>query len=288
MRTLLEVTEGRRSKERNTSFALRRIQGYSEMASSGEILYKFDTVDFSTEKPLATTPAERKAMISANQGYWFAAGGLPIIFWKDGVADVAVNYRDSGAPSYPDHYNLAGGLSEMTADGRIEEMSRTMKREMDEEVIFLDRELAEVTPIYKDVYDPSVSVEENYLGRNGRPNPLVNAWSVNKPPGDPVPTVSCLRLYFPDMARDDAYVVNGEISADTRVSKKMVLMSLDDLFAGGRVGSTSYTMDIYGNRMESLTGKIDGVAGMKMVPNLSIALSKVLGMGSRQFYKNFL
>jgi hypothetical protein len=198
-------------------------------------------------KKFATTNKERKELIQKGINYWYAAGALPVIYWKDGLVDIVANYRDFQAPSWPDAFNVSAGLPRLTRDGKQEKIKEVMEREPSEEVVFADPNVVEVKPRFKDFASGAYKIHVMY---DGQEIDTADAWEVDWGTSyDPVTCIVGLRVYYPDAKRGELSVFNGEIIPDKKSSRDLYLFDLSEVRFGYKINGRGYSIKVDEDRI---------------------------------------
>ena len=256
MSKLLETLKSRPSQ--NKEFALTRLENFDVhlfarlyndiLKDPREDFYvEFDVKPFSEEKYFATTPTERKKLIEEKVPYYHAAGVMPILNMSDGQKYLAMPYRDAGAPTLPDTFTPTSGLPDLI-DGKQEEISKTMKREGEEELVFVDQDMKEIKikpkypsqKILKDIYNMNIT------SRNFETDEVIeefNSYTLGYAgPWDTVGTVMGLALYDLEFSMENLNnnfsVINGEASG---FSRDLGLFNLDSIYKGKLEGVVSHS-----------------------------------------------
>ena len=286
----------------NKSFALSRLDNYDAKSFTElhqEILKDpvkdweigFSVLPFSDEKRYGQTREDRKVFTENNIPYYHAAGGEPLLEMKNGVIYLAMPYRDGGAPTLKHHFTPASGLPDLYR-GRQEKIARTMKREVEEELVFVDHDTNQIKlqPRYptkkdlKSVYN--MNIKSFDAANNEKLIEDVNVYSMGYAgPYDTVGTVMGLALYdlefnIEDLQKNKFGIVNGE---DTDWDREMGLFKLDSIYKGrleGFVSKASISDDKI--TLKPFREKIENV---KLTAAAEVVVEKIFRTGKDRFMK---
>lgn len=282
MNSLEYVLRSRVAGEHQSKFAMTRVDNIIESSKSGQKTIEAYTSRFSANQNFATEGSERKYMIENGIKYSHAAGAIPLICWKNGEVDILTVYRDKDAPSWPDTQNGASGISHLV-NGYKEKMADTMRREPDEEIVFVDSNRSELKPAYKEIFDLRILVKEIFEGKE---IDSCGCWVVDPCSSieDPALVLNSLRVYYPDFSKKEAYVVNGEVIGEKISKRDLYMWNLNEVFLWKKMKPTVYSIDIENDSISQRTESVEAEK-IKFVRQPSDAIGKIRGVGKKEFLK---
>lgn len=268
-------------------------------------------VDIDSAMPLITSNVERKkANFELRRHHWGAGGAFPVLTFDDHSTWVAALYRDSSAPSWPDTYTTASGLSHLI-DGVPEPVETTSSREFEEELVFLDmrdlfsgfrNEEGKISLAWnqnrlegKKIDDRKTLIEVYKDGKRIETTmPYAIGWGTDK---DYVTTVVHAYVMYPQgdytigIPSKDLFLLNGEVvrkpdSIDF-FSRQVALLSLDDMRQSKQEVRTVHYRTSYDDDMMSIEKSERSLEGIKMTEPLRAAMDKTLKMPEDEFQTHF-
>ncbi|MBL7160720.1 MAG: hypothetical protein ISS93_02620 [Candidatus Aenigmarchaeota archaeon] len=274
--------------EHGADFALTSIENIDPSQEGGTEVFSVYLHPLSTH-PYIKNGAERKKSIDAGVQTWGAAGYCPIVKFADGSSYIAALYRDSDAPSWPDTFTPASGLSHLI-DDKAERIRETGDREYREELIFINgkqpgaviHDGTKYVPLLNEITVPQRRIDDRKTRIDVYQDdklidvvyPFAIAWGT---PSDTVTTVIDVCVLYPGdlIPPEYIHIANGEIVGGGEIfTRTVALLGFDGLMNGRTTPIIKYKTNVETDELSIERSEL-GADKIKMAYPLQVAIDKL-------------